>query len=98
VADWSTDEHESAIAVPAGMRTGVWANRSRVTYSPHEFTIDFVRADPFESGGTVVARVSGSPLFISDLIDRLQTVWQTWAERVLPREARGDDEVPDGST
>jgi hypothetical protein len=84
----------------------VWANWAEVSYSDHElevsysdheFTIDVVRMDPREPRGIVVARVSGSSLFVMKLIDMLSSVWHDWAKKAMPREAHGEDgeETPD---
>jgi hypothetical protein len=69
---------------------GVWANYARVSQSPYEFTLDFTRLD-FATApptGIVVARVSVSPLFITQLIDVLTSQWKQYAERALPKEAQ----------
>jgi hypothetical protein len=70
---------------------GVWANFAAVNHSPFEFTLDFVRLDygrnPPE--GVVVARVNMSPLFVSQLIDALQTNWKMFAEKAMPKEVTG---------
>jgi hypothetical protein len=63
----------------------VWANWADVSYSEHEFTIDFVRMDPREPRGIVVARVSSSSLFVMELIDTLNSVWHDWAKKAMPR-------------
>jgi hypothetical protein len=72
--------------------SGVWANFARVSQSAYEFTLDFVRLDYTNNppNGVVVARVSVSPLFITQLIDVLQEQWTQYAERALPMEARDD--------
>ena len=72
---------------------GVWANWAQVSHTVHEFTLDFVRMDgtaPLPGKGIVVARVSVSPLFISQLVDVLQEQWRLYAENALPPEVRGD--------
>lgn len=76
---------------PAQM-AGVWANWAMVSNSDYEFTLDFVRMDnaaPPPGRGIVVARVSVSPLLITQLIDALQSNWQKYAERALPPEVHG---------
>jgi len=75
---------------------GVWANFARVSQSPYEFTLDFVRLDYTTDppNGVVVARVSVSPLFITQLIDVLQAQWTQYAERALPMEARDEGQQP----
>ncbi|HUR18166.1 MAG TPA: hypothetical protein VMZ51_04410 [Acidimicrobiales bacterium] len=47
-------------------------------------------------GGIVVARVSVSPLFITHLIDALETNWKQYAERAMPKEVFGGDDKSDG--
>ncbi|MFN8190711.1 MAG: hypothetical protein U0R78_09770 [Nocardioidaceae bacterium] len=67
--------------------------------SPYEFTIDFVRLD-FAHGtsttmpGQVVARVSLSPLMVSQL-DALDQNWQKYAAHALP--GLGDAGLDPGS-
>jgi hypothetical protein len=70
---------------------GLWANLAQVSYTEHEFTIDFIRQDPTLPRGIVVARISGSPTFIMQLIDTLQGVWQDWAKKTMPPEVHGTD-------
>jgi|SRR5581483_2485451 len=73
---------------------GVWANFAQVSHSEHEFTLDFVRFDysaPPPGRGIVVARVSVSPLFVTQLIDALSDNWQKYAQKALPREVRDSD-------
>jgi hypothetical protein len=71
---------------------GAWANWAQVSYSNYEFTIDFVRMDPLQPRGIVVARVSGSSLFVMQLIDTLNRLWHDWAKQAMPREVDGGDE------
>jgi Protein of unknown function (DUF3467) len=71
------------IIAPAQL-AGVWANWAQVSYTDHEFTIDFVRMDPLEPREIVVARVSSSSLFIMHLIDTLKSVWHAWAKKPMP--------------
>jgi hypothetical protein len=78
---------------------GVWANFAQVSHSQHEFTIDFVRMDgtaPPPGRGIVVARVSMSPLFVTQLIDALQTNWSGYAQKAMPKEVYEDD-GPEGA-
>jgi hypothetical protein len=77
---------------------GVWANFARVSHSEYEFTLDFVRLDFANSppNGIVVARVSVSPLFISQLIDALQSNWNEYARKALPREVYEGGEADEG--
>lgn len=65
---------------------GVWANWAQVSHTEHEFTLDFVRLDPVRKSGIVVARVSVSPLFVTQLIDALGQNWQNYAAKAMPRE------------
>lgn len=96
VAEPPRDVSPPNIQIPQEMFGGVWANLARVSHSQYEFTIDFVRLDlsmPPPPAGVVVARVNMSPLMISQLIDALQTNWQHYAQRAMPREVyRSDDD------
>ena len=79
---------------------GVWANFAAVSHSEHEFTIDFVRMDgtaPPPGRGIVVARVSMSPLFVTQLIDALKQNWSGYAQKALPKEVYEGDEPAAGS-
>ena len=90
--------HPEIIIQPEQM-AGTWANFARVSHSPYEFTLDFVRldfgAEPLR--GIVVSRVSVSPLFIDQLIQTLQTNWQTYAAKAMPQEVYREGEEDDGS-
>lgn len=84
---------EAQIFLPPEMLAGVWANWAQVSHSVHEFTLDFVRMDSTAPGrGIVVARVSVSPLFVTQLIDALTDNWQKYAEKALPKEYDSDDD------
>jgi hypothetical protein len=89
------DPHVEILIQPEQL-AGVWANRAQVGWAEHEFTIDFVRLDPFRPRGIVVARVSGSSAFVMELIDMLRAVWHDWARKAMPPEIEGSngDEVP----
>jgi hypothetical protein len=85
---------EPQIIIQPEQMAGVWANFARVGQSPFEFTLDFVRLD-FGSNppnGIVVARVSVSPLFITQLIDALSDQWQQYAARAMPEEVHGGND------
>ena len=91
---------EPQIIIEPEQMAGVWANYARTSHSHYEFTLDFVRLDFTQSPptGIVVARVSLSPLLISQLIDALNVNWQKYAERALPKELfddPGEAEHPD---
>jgi hypothetical protein len=91
VTDESTEEpagFEPQINILPQDRAGVWANYARVSHSPYEFTLDFVRLDFTERppSGVVVARVSVSPLMVTQLIEALNDNWQKYAEKAMPRE------------
>ena len=85
------------IVLEREMMPGVWANFARVSHSRHEFTLDFVRLEPDGKQGIVVARVSVSPLFVTQLIDALDANWQRYADRALPEEFRGERRGREGS-
>ena len=68
---------------------GVYANYARVGHSVYEFTLDFARLETAEDGttrGIVVARVSMSPLLVSQLLAALTENWERYAEKALPPE------------
>jgi len=82
------------VTVPEGVEVsidrrrfaGVWANASTASARLDEVTIDFVRLDPQEPKGMVVARVTCSPLFLRSLIDDLEHVWHDWVWSTSPPE------------
>jgi hypothetical protein len=80
-------QQQPEIILRQELMPGVWANFAQVSHSQHEFTIDFVRMDgtaPPPGRGIVVARVSMSPLFITQLIDALQQNWSGYARKAMP--------------
>ena len=83
------------ILINEAQLAGVWANWAQVSHSIHEFTLDFVRMD-FTGGtpgrGVVVARVSVSPLFVTQLIEALEENWKKYAEKALPQEGQSAEE------
>ncbi len=98
-------EHEPSIVIEPAMMAGVWSNMARVGHSPYEFTLDFIRLDYAQQPptGIVVARVSLSPLLVTQLIEALSTNWAIYAERSMPPEvqqygrATTDDDGKPGS-
>src|SRR3954453_6212297 len=97
------EEAKAEIILPPEQMAGVWANFASVSHSEHEFTIDFVRMDgtaPPPGRGIVVARVSMSPLFTTQLIDALQKNWSGFAQKAMPRDLFGGgatDQPPEDS-
>ncbi len=80
---------------------GVYANFARVGHTVYEFTLDFARLEPAGDGttrGIVVARVSMSPLLVSELLAALTENWQRYVEKALPPEVQrhGDPEARQG--
>ena len=86
---------EPKITIDPSNQAGVWANWARVSHSPYEFTLDFVRLDYSNEppSGVVVARVALSPLMVSQLIDALSKNWLIYAEKAMPREVQDDDRI-----
>lgn len=84
---------EAEILIDQEQMAGVWANFARVSHSPHEFTLDFVRMDGTgpKPMGLVVARVSVSPLFITQLIQALTDNWESYAKLAMPKEVYADE-------
>ena len=89
------DEQQPAILIPQEHLAGVWANRAIVSHTLHEFTLDVVRMDgtaPPPGRGIVVARVSLSPLLVTELMDALDREWRVYAESTFPKEVLDGDE------
>jgi hypothetical protein len=88
---------EPQIMIDPAHMAGVWANFARVSHSPYEFTLDFARLDYSSNPpqGIVVARVSLSPLMVTQLIDALGTNWNIYAERSMPAEVQRHGQTPD---
>ncbi len=86
-------EQQANIIIQPEQMAGVWANWARVAHSDYEFTLDFVRLDFMSTppSGIVVARVSVSPLFITQLIQALESNWQMYAQRAIEKEVRTDE-------
>lgn len=74
-----TGGEEPEITIDARRFAGVWANAIEVEARADEVTMDFIRMDPVEARGMVVARVTCSPTFFRTVVDKLESVWQTWA-------------------
>ncbi len=98
MTDEAPEGQKAEIIFPPEQLAGVWANFAQVSHSQHEFTIDFVRMDgtaPPPGRGIVVARVSMSPLFITQLIEALQKNWGGYAQKAMPRDLlEGDAPEP----
>lgn len=88
---------EPKVTIDPTQQAGVWANWARVSHSPYEFTLDFVRLDFSNQppSGVVVARVALSPLMVSQLIDALSKNWLMYAEKAMPREVQDSDRTSD---
>lgn len=84
---------EADLLIDQTQMAGVWANFARVSHSPHEFTLDFIRMDATQPKpvGLVVSRVSVSPLFITQLIQALTDNWETYAKLAMPKEVYADE-------
>jgi hypothetical protein len=89
--------NEPQIMIDPAQLGGVWANFARVSHSPYEFTLDFVRLDYANTPpqGIVVARVSLSPLLVTQLIEALSNNWDIYAERSMPPEVQRHGQTPD---
>jgi len=88
------DDQHIQVSIDPQAQAGVWANFARVSHSPHEFTIDFVRLDYSDRpvSGIVVARVAVSPLFITQLIGALNNNWEKYAAKAMPKEVQDADD------
>jgi hypothetical protein len=76
------------LTVPPEWEAGVYANTSMVSFTPREFTIDFIRIRPRQTSGVLVARISCSSHAAIELCVELEAQLRLWAERVLSD--RGD--------
>jgi Protein of unknown function (DUF3467) len=96
MADFSSpdDEDFADIRVPDEWAAGVYANVSAVTFTPDEFTIDFIRLNPYRAGGVVVARVACSSNAGRDLTLKLVSQLRAWAETVLSEEGGNGNGLP----
>jgi hypothetical protein len=65
---------------------GVWATHFRTALTVDGLTIDFIRTDPFDGTGVVVARVACSHAMFGDLAATLQDVWHDWVWGSTPKE------------
>ena len=77
------DDQDVEIRIPPEWEAGVYANTSVVTFTPREFTVDFVRVVPNSSMGVVVARVACSSETAIDLLLNLQSQLRLWSDRLL---------------
>jgi len=82
---------ELQLNMPNEMFGGVWSNFAIVKHSEYEFTIDFIRVDYSTDQGVVTARVNLAPLFVTQLLDALQTNWDEYAKKALPKEVQNDN-------
>jgi hypothetical protein len=64
--------------------TGVWADATLVHRGRAEFTIDFVRQLPRQSGRLLVARAIVAPAVAVDLRDQLDEAWQRYSDWSMP--------------
>ena len=89
-------EFNPQVMIQPEQMAGAWANFARVSHSPFEFTVDFIRLDFSNSppSGIVVSRISLSPLFVSQLITVLSDQWTKYAEKTFPPEARDVTDDP----
>src|SRR5207237_4191106 len=71
------------ITIPPEWVPGVYANAAQATFTEHEFTIDFIRMDPYYNSGVVVARISCSPQAVNDFALHLTQLLRIWADQVM---------------
>jgi hypothetical protein len=77
------DDQDVEIRTPPEWEAGVYANTSVVTFTPREFTVDFVRVVPDGSLGVLVARIACSSETAIDLLLNLQSQLHVWSDRLL---------------
>jgi hypothetical protein len=83
------DDQDVEIRTPPEWEAGVYANTSVVTFTPREFTLDFVRVVPDSSIGVLVARIACSSEAAIDPCLNLQSQLRLWSDRLLSD--HGDD-------
>src|SRR5712691_6233354 len=76
-------EPPAQITIPPEWVPGVYANAAQVAYTAYEFTFDFIRLDPYENTGVVVARISFPPQAANDFMLHLAQVLRVWANEVM---------------
>jgi hypothetical protein len=88
------DEDFAEVRVPEQWEAGAYANASAVTFTPDEFTIDFIRMNPYRAGGVVVARIACSSDAARDLTLKPVSQLRVWAETVLSEEGGNGNGLP----
>jgi hypothetical protein len=88
------DDEFAGIRVPKEWEAGGYANASAVTFTPDEFTIDFIRLNPYRSGGVVVARIACSSNAARDLTLNLVSQLRSWADTVISEEGGDGNGLP----
>lgn len=78
------------ITIPPEWVPGAYANYAMVAYTSHEFTLDFVRMDPYHNEGVVVARISCPSQTANDLMLMLADQLRLWAAGVMSDLGGGD--------
>ena len=81
--DASEDPEFLEVRIPDEWEPGVYANASAVTFTTHEFTLDFIRVNPYHYSGLLVARISCSSDAATELLLNLESQLRVWAEGVL---------------
>jgi hypothetical protein len=71
------------ITIPPEWVPGAYANATVVAYNAFEFTIDFVRLDPWNNTGVVVARISCPHEVANQFAITLTQQLQSWANGLL---------------
>jgi hypothetical protein len=85
------EDEDFEINTPPEWEAGVYANASDVTFTTREFTLDFIRINPYRNSGVLVARISCSSDAATELLLNLESQLRLWAERVLSdREGDGN--------
>jgi hypothetical protein len=72
---------------------GVFANWAQVSWSEHEFTVDFARLDPTApppGRGVLVSRVAMSSMLMRQLMNTLEAVWGDYEKKVIQKEVEKD--------
>jgi hypothetical protein len=90
MAEFEPPEDEGFhLDIPPEWRAGVYANASEVAFTTREFTLDFIRIDPYHASGVLVARISCSSDAATELLLNLESQLRLWGKRVISE--RGGD-------
>jgi hypothetical protein len=86
-------KQEPNIIASAETLAGVFSNWAQVSFTEHEFMLDFARMDPTApppGRGILVARIAMSSLMMRQLMNTMEGVWKGYAGKVIGGEVEND--------